>query len=185
MRNVQSNISFKVINPDFLLAEKDWFLWAVNQQIWLTKRSGNWRWSSELRTAAVVNQGGCANADAARPGIVDGRFLKNGAVKSCGCLPRGVPQGEMPERAMAQPSVSLGRLRKSNDDPWRNLANAIVAVAADDYRSALRNEDEGLLKSLERFFHSEWYRILTDVDADRLLGMLRREQSGSLQAAYI
>lgn len=54
-----------------------------------------------------------------------------------------------------------------------------------DYRSALRNEDEGLLKSLELFFHSEWYRILTDVDADRLLGMLRRERSGSLQAAYI
>ena len=86
---------------------------------------------------------------------------------------------------MFQPSVSLWRLRKYNDDPWRNLANAIVAVAADDYRSALRNEDEGLLKSLERFFHSEWYRILTDVDADRLLGMLRRERSGSLQAAYI
>ena len=35
-------------------------------------------------------------------------------------------------RAMAQPSVSLGRLRKSNNDPWRNLVNAIAAVAADD-----------------------------------------------------
>lgn len=133
--------------------------------------SGQPRWLCECRCGKTC--------------IVDGRFLKNGAVKSCGCLPRGVPQGEMPERAMAQPSVSLGRLRKSNDDPWRNLANAIVAVAADDYRSALRNEEEGLLKSMERFFHSEWYRILTDVDADRLLGMLRREQSGSLQAAYI
>ena len=117
--------------------------------------------------------------------VVDGRLHKNGTLKSCGCLPKGRPRGEMSETAMFQPSVSLWRLRKYNDDPWRNLANAIVAVAADDYRSALRNEDEGLLKSLERFFHSEWYRILTDVDADRLLGMLRRERSGSLQAAYI
>lgn len=61
--------------------------------------SGQPRWLCECRCGKTC--------------IVDGRFLKNGAVKSCGCLPRGVPQGEMPERAMAQPSVSLGRLRKA------------------------------------------------------------------------
>lgn len=86
---------------------------------------------------------------------------------------------------MAQPSVSLGRIEKKQRRPLAQFGEPFVAVAADDYRSALRNEDEGLLKSLERFFHSEWYRVLTDVDADRLLGMLRRERSGSLQAAYI
>lgn len=101
--------------------------------------------------------------------------LKAGRRNSCGCLSKRKPTD----------SISLHRLNRSGDDPWHNLANAIVAVAADDYRSALRNEDEGLLKSLELFVHSEWYRILTDVDADRLLGMLRRERSGSLQAAYI
>jgi hypothetical protein len=92
--------------------------------------------------------------------------LKAGRRNSCGCLSKRKPTD----------SISLHRLNRSGDDPWHNLANAIVAVAADDYRSALRNEDEGLLKSLELFFHSEWYRILTDVDADRLLGMLRRER---------
>ena len=49
--------------------------------------SGQPRWLCECRCGKTC--------------IVDGRFLKNGAVKSCGCLPRGVPQGEMPERAMA------------------------------------------------------------------------------------
>ena len=58
--------------------------------------------------------------------------LKAGRRNSCGCLSKRKPTD----------SISLHRLNRSGDDPWHNLANAIVAVAADDYRSALRNEDE-------------------------------------------
>lgn len=68
-------------------------------------------------------------------------------------------------------------------DPYQNLANAIVAQAAQDYLSALkrlkknpRNRtamDEAM--QMEKFFHSGWYEILTDVDPDYLIRKLREK----------
>ena len=113
--------------------------------------------------------------------VVDGRYLRGGQAQSCGCLTKGVPKNDtgMLEQYMMSSSVSLGRLRKCSDDPYNNLANAIVAVAADDYRAALRDDNEKLQKSVERFFHSKWYRSLTGVDADRILNMLQQEHIAS------
>jgi len=69
-------------------------------------------------------------------------------------------------------------------DPYQELANAIIILAAKDYRSALRRlkkdgenraaEDE--LRSIERFFRSPWYEMLTDVDGEYLIRKLREEQ---------
>ena len=84
-----------------------------------------------------------------------------------------------------QPSVSLTRLRNQGGDPYQTLASAIVAVAADDYRTALRDGDSMVQRSVENFFRSDWCRSLTDVDTDRLMGMLRAETGGALQTAYI
>lgn len=68
-------------------------------------------------------------------------------------------------------------------DPYQNLANAIVAQAAEDYLLALkklkknpRNRmamDEAM--QLEKFFHSGWYEILIDVDPDYLIRKLREK----------
>ena len=68
-------------------------------------------------------------------------------------------------------------------DPYQNLANAIVAQAAQDYLSALkklkknpRNRlamDEAM--QLEKFFHSGWYGVLTGVDPDYLIRKLREK----------
>ena len=68
-------------------------------------------------------------------------------------------------------------------DPYQNLANAIVAQAAQDYLSALkrlkknpRNRtamDEAL--QMEKFFHSGWYGVLTGVDPDYLIRKLREK----------
>ena len=68
-------------------------------------------------------------------------------------------------------------------DPYQNLANAIVAQEAEDYLSALkrlkknpRNRtamDEAM--QMEKFFHSGWYEILTDVDPDYLIRKLREK----------
>lgn len=68
-------------------------------------------------------------------------------------------------------------------DPYQNLANAIVAQAAQDYLSALkklkknpRNRmamDEAM--QLEKFFHSGWYEILTDIDPDYMIRKLREK----------
>lgn len=70
------------------------------------------------------------------------------------------------------------------DENYQNLANAIIILAAKDYRSALRRlmkspgnslaEDE--VKKLERFFRSGWYEMLTDVDGEYLMNRIRKEE---------
>lgn len=86
-------------------------------------------------------------------------------------------KGEMSTQQMKSPSISLQRLQTNGNtfDPYINLANAIVSVAADDYRTALEENNEGLKKSLERFFHSSWYGVLTKVEPDVILGRIQRE----------
>lgn len=67
--------------------------------------------------------------------------------------------------------------------PYQRLANAIVEQAAKDYRSALKalardDENECIqeeIRTLERFFRSRWYGILTDVDGEYLMERLRAE----------
>lgn len=64
---------------------------------------------------------------------------------------------------------------------YENLANAIIESAVDDYRGALQYMKQhprsrlagGHVKELERFFHSEWYECLTDLNADFLLRKVR------------
>lgn len=61
--------------------------------------------------------------------------------------------------------------------PEQRLANAIVLQAAKDYRIILYrlqydSKDMGAInekKRIENFFHSSWYELLTDVDADYIL----------------
>ena len=74
---------------------------------------------------------------------------------------------------------------RTDGDPYENLANAVVSVAAKDYLAALKkvkrkatNKDamqEAM--DLERFFHSAWYEQLTSVDPDYLIRRLRNEVS--------
>lgn len=68
-------------------------------------------------------------------------------------------------------------------DPYEKLANAIVLLAAKDYRSALKRlkkypgdrEAKAAALELERFFRSKWYTALTSVDGDYLIKNLRKE----------
>ena len=70
------------------------------------------------------------------------------------------------------------------DDPYMNLANAIVLQAVSDYRRAqkqlMRNcKYEPALstkKECERFFHSTWFEFLTSLDPDYLLEGIERIQ---------
>lgn len=67
--------------------------------------------------------------------------------------------------------------------PYENLASAIIVKAADDYRKALkelrRNPDYRpalqTKSDCEHFFHSGWFSVLTAVDGNRLMRMLRAE----------
>jgi hypothetical protein len=68
-------------------------------------------------------------------------------------------------------------------DPYEKLANAIVLLAAKDYRSALKRlkkypsdrEAKAAVLELERFFRSGWYSVLTSVDGEYLIENLRKE----------
>jgi len=125
--------------------------------------------------------------------VAQGRYLKSGKVKSCGCMKRGAQPGEMSEREMWYSSDSLSRLQLDSDtysleqgaDPYQNLANAIVCVAADDYREALKTGNTGLVNSLTEFFNSDWYKTLTKVKPEKLLSLLNKENAGNLSAVYI
>ena len=58
-------------------------------------------------------------------------------------------------------------------NPYENLANAIVLQAVKDYRLT---DDEVELAEIERFFRSDWFGVLTDVDPEYLIRRLRKEK---------
>lgn len=69
------------------------------------------------------------------------------------------------------------------ENPYERLANAVILQAVTDYRVALKkiktypiNKDarsEAL--SIERFFRSGWYSMLTSVDGEYMIRKLRGE----------
>ena len=58
-------------------------------------------------------------------------------------------------------------------EPYENLANAIVLQAVKDYRL---HDDEQELTRIERFFRSDWFSVLTNVDPEILITKLRKEK---------
>lgn len=66
---------------------------------------------------------------------------------------------------------------------FQALANAIVLQACQDYRHALKvlkrlPKDPGAMgrcMEIERFFHSSYFDVLTNLDGDVILEKLRKE----------
>lgn len=58
-------------------------------------------------------------------------------------------------------------------DPYEKLANAIIMQAAKDYRNTNNSSD---IASIERFFRSDWFSVLTSVDPEFLIKRLREER---------
>lgn len=66
---------------------------------------------------------------------------------------------------------------------YQALANAIIEQAVKDYRATLkvlrRHPDYKAAMAeameIERFFHSGWYGVLTEIDPDYLIKRLRKE----------
>lgn len=75
-------------------------------------------------------------------------------------------------------------MKKSNT-PYENLANAIILLAVADYREALSRYDLYREKdsyyqdktSIEHFFRSEWFGVLTTLDPEVLIRKLNEEVS--------
>lgn len=65
---------------------------------------------------------------------------------------------------------------------YEELANGIVELAAKDYAAALRHlkndpsseNARGEVVRLERFFYSDWYEMLTDLDAEYLIREIKK-----------
>lgn len=68
-------------------------------------------------------------------------------------------------------------------DNYQELANAIVLLAVQDYRKALKKllifphnrMMTSEIRKLERFFRSSYCKSLTDIDAETLIKKLRQE----------
>ena len=66
---------------------------------------------------------------------------------------------------------------------YEALANAIVEQAAKDYRAARKKlaknpynpSAQKTVRDVEEFFHSDWFRVLTTLDGEQLLTMLKEE----------
>ena len=54
---------------------------------------------------------------------------------------------------------------------YENLANAIIVQAVKDYKYG----DNRLVIECEQFFHSDWFRLLTNVDGDMLISKIKEE----------
>lgn len=70
---------------------------------------------------------------------------------------------------------------QSIDRAYSDLANAIILQAVTDYRNALngiayrRKTPAQIIKEIEEFFLSEYFKILTRVKGDYLIEQLRKE----------
>ena len=70
-----------------------------------------------------------------------------------------------------------------NTEACENLTNAIIITAANDYRAALRRLKRNphsevarrTISEVERFFRSDWYRLLTEVNGEYLIRRIREE----------
>ena len=68
-----------------------------------------------------------------------------------------------------------------NQQGAENLANAIILHAVKDYRSALAGssvdgqDSKAVIAECERFFQSEWFDILTNVDGRLIIANIRKE----------
>ncbi len=72
---------------------------------------------------------------------------------------------------------------QTDTDPYKELANAIILQAVEDYRKWAKEysdsrDDRKLRKNLvelKEFFRSEWFSILTNLDGEQLLARLKSE----------
>lgn len=127
----------------------------------------------------------CQCRNCGRYCVVQGRYLKSGDVKSCGCMKRGKDPGIMNYRRRHASSESLARLEKDSKDPYQDLANAIICVAADDYRDAIKAKDPKLQAEVEKFFRSDWYEALSNIDPDVLMQLLHKEDDGQVAVVFM
>ena len=85
------------------------------------------------------------------------------------------------KRSVPEKEVHMGRkkidvVRKAQNasvDPYQQLANAIILQAVADYRGTTSKRE---IETLEKFFRSDYYKMLTDLDGEAIISGFRREK---------
>ena len=68
-----------------------------------------------------------------------------------------------------------------NETGIEDLSNAIILQAVKDYRIALAGgsvngrDSKSVIEECERFFQSEWFNVLTNVDGMVIMANIRKE----------
>lgn len=60
-------------------------------------------------------------------------------------------------------------------DGYKELANAIILQAVKDYRKALKHDERGRKREIERFFRSEYFTVLTNISGEMMIQKLGSE----------
>jgi hypothetical protein len=83
---------------------------------------------------------------------------------------------------------NAGRKNSRNGDgrmnSYQTLANGIIVQAVKDYRAARKTlcrhprsaNAAATITEIEAFFHSKWFKMLTDTDPAYILDQLRKEE---------
>ena len=69
------------------------------------------------------------------------------------------------------------------NENWEKLAQAIILQAVEDYRKCRRLvrrkpgqvDAQKMIREVEYFFRSDWYKQLSDTDGNQIIELLRRE----------
>jgi len=69
------------------------------------------------------------------------------------------------------------------NENWEKFAQAIILQAVEDYRKCRRLvrrkpgqvDAQKMIREVEYFFRSDWYKQLSDTDGNQIIELLRRE----------
>lgn len=61
------------------------------------------------------------------------------------------------------------------ESPYKNLALAIVERAVYDYRIAMQSRERSAIKELRKFFTSDWFSLLCDIDGEMIIRTIDKE----------
>ncbi len=70
--------------------------------------------------------------------------------------------------------IKTANYYKKAETPYTNLSAAIIERALLDYKTACTSGNKNAIRELRRFFLSEWFRILSDMDGAILLERIER-----------
>lgn len=69
-------------------------------------------------------------------------------------------------------------------EPYHTLINAIILQAVKDYRTALDDENTSGIAECERFFRSDWFIFLTDVDGEIIIRQVKKRNNTKKDKKY-